>query len=213
MTQVREPTTTLTIIKETIMNKNGMLGNGGSDTTAVVAATGATLEQQVASNIGIVLDDSQQRLAERLPLDQRGLIGTLFDPIAKQRRKGELRIQELELSHQVRQLGLIREVEAQTLRTVLSHFLKEGKLGLQGRTAAYAQARADELLGRVEETIKGHQARVKDAWQRAEELPEPLQDEERQRILRGYKRVVADVEVILQQYSEIVQEVLPDTRN
>jgi hypothetical protein len=40
-----------------------------------------------------------------------------------------------------------------------------------------------------------------------------MQQIEKDRIVRGYKRLVKDVDTILDQYSEIVGEVIPATRD
>ncbi|MBC8063488.1 MAG: hypothetical protein H7Y17_01555 [Chlorobia bacterium] len=178
-----------------------------------VASTGAVLEKSVADDIGLVLDSSTQRLATKLPLEQQKFLARLFDPMAKAQLKGKLKIQERELAFQIRSLDIVREAEARILATLLSHFLREGKSALQARSASFVLSRELELMNRVEETVNAHQANVIDAWNRAATLPTELQQVEKDRISEGYERLVGDVNTILNQFSEIVAEVIPASRD
>jgi hypothetical protein len=184
-----------------------------TDTPNGVASTGATLEKSVAEDIGLVLDSSTQRLTDRLPLDEQHFLARLFDPMAKAQMKGKLKMQERELAFQIRSLEIVREAEARILATLLSHFLREGKSALQARSASFVMARELELMDRVEGTVEAHQANVIAAWKRIEALPTEMQLDEKDRVVRGYQRLIGDVNTILDQYSEIVGEVIPASRD
>ncbi len=197
------------------MNSITRMGTIPDDgTTAVIASNGAGLENAVGQDIATLVDSTKPLLENRLPLETRSWLERVFpDPITKARVKGRAKIEEGEMAFQLRFHTIYRETEARVLAALMSHMLREGKTGLQSRTASFVMDREKELMKRVEGIIAEHQDNVQSAVDRAKKMElEDLRDMELDRIKRSYARLVNDVTVMLDQFSQIVAETIPATR-
>lgn len=184
------------------------------DTASIVASTGEGLEVAVGSDLTHLIQNSQSMIGSQYPRDVKGLLARLFpDPMERARRKGLGQLTENELAFQIRMHGAYRESEARILDAMLKNFLIQGKTGLQTRTARYVMERQREFLRQAEILLEDHQENVRVAYDRSSQLPtNELKEIEVNRIIKSYARLVADLEMMAAQYSEIVAESIPSAR-
>ena len=179
-----------------------------------LASTGTHIEQSMAADIANLLD-TNRRVTEILPIQKGSFLDRVFpDPVARAQQQGRVKIQQRETEYQLRAHAIVREAQARVLQTVLTHLLREGEAAAHARTASFVTDRQVELMGKVEQVVDVHQQNVIAAYARMEKLPTDfLREKELQRIHDSYSRLVDDVDTIMDQFSEIVRETIPATRD
>lgn len=178
-----------------------------------LASTGHDIEKDMAADIAVVME-TNRKLTEVLPIHQQTWIKRLFpDPVTRAHMKGRAKIQEKDMQFQLQALSLVREAQARVIQTVLTHLLREGKAGLQSRTASFVTDRQLELMAKIDDAISTHQHIIANAYTRITVLPtENMRGVELKRLEDLYQRLSSDVETIMAQYSEIVRETIPAVR-